>query len=292
MVGSPGTCRICESRLTPPLKAEAFEGTVYHTAYCVGCDLYQTAERSASFAPTYVNLSQVDMDEARLWCQGGHKLSAFRQWARLMRQRTPRLAGRVLDVGCGTGGFLEYVQSLGLEGFGFDGSAAQVAVAQREAPCVRHAKSPFEYVGALGLEKLRFEYVTMWDVLEHLQDPIRMLKEVAALLAPGGLVFVSLPNGRAIRWKLWLGRVSRRKVDLVPWEHICYFTRHSLGVCLGKGGLRPVATGAVVCYGRPLSAFEVVRRVGFRVLQLVPDQAPQIWGLATVDPSSALRDPY
>lgn len=280
MNGSVSPCRLCGVALSRVIATESFQGVPYHTAHCAACDLYQTRERSDLATPTYAHLRPEEIDAERIWCQGAHKSAAFRQWTSLMRRHSPRLAGRLLDVGCGTGGFLHHARALGLEPFGFDASSAQAEVAGREFPGVRCAVSVSHYLRILGQTDLRFDFVSMWDVLEHLQDPVASLREVESVLAPNGILFVSVPNGGALGWKLGLGRLLGRAPALLPWEHVCYFTPGALRKCLTSAGLVPFATGAVTCYPRPPSPAELVRRLGFRVLNTVlPSRAPQIWGI-------------
>jgi SAM-dependent methyltransferase len=96
---------------------------------------------------------------------------------------------RLLDVGCGFGGFVALMQNRGWEAEGVDPSPVVADAAVRKGRPVR--------VGTLeGLagEGPRYDAVTMFYVLEHLPDPLGALRIVSDLLAPGGAILVRVPH--------------------------------------------------------------------------------------------------
>jgi cyclopropane fatty-acyl-phospholipid synthase-like methyltransferase len=185
----------------------------------------------------------------------------------------------LLDIGCGTGGFLAFARDAGYEVFGFDASLAQVQEAASHFPTVRCATSTDAYLDLLGQPKRRFDVVTLWDVLEHIREPGVFLDNLRKVLAPGGVVFASVPNGRAMLWKKHIYRALGRSIEdaWIPWEHVFYYSPRSLDVLASSVGMQVTKWGAVPCYPRPLSTFEVLRRAGFLALRLVPGYAPQIY---------------
>ena len=126
-----------------------------------------------------------------------------RRCARVERHQRP--AGRVLDVGCATGLFLDAMRARGWEVAGVEPSAYASA----------YARQTFDLdVATATLEEIAFpdsafDVVTMWDVLEHVPDPRATLAEVARILRPGGLFVASLPNPTAVEARLfgsaWVG---------------------------------------------------------------------------------------
>lgn len=102
------------------------------------------------------------------------------------------LAGqRILDVGCGWAQALVYFKRKGAICYGFD-----------PAPeAVEHGRSEGLNVKQAGMETAavfpgeRFDVVTLLNVLEHLADPVGILREIhSRVLAPGGIVVVEVPN--------------------------------------------------------------------------------------------------
>lgn len=277
-------CKLCSSPRIEELIQEEHDFHTYHVVRCPNCDLIQTAEHYAELSPDYVGLDESAVDENRLWCQGDHKLAAFRQWLayteRFASRQSPRQSPRLLDVGCGTGGFLKFASANGFRAFGFDASSAQAQHAQSLFPEVRHATSIPDYLEIINQRGLKFDCITLWDVFEHIRNPVPFLQQLAGALEPGGHLFISVPNGRAIPWKIRIHRAWNKPLDLAPWEHVFYHSFRSLEKCIETSSLEAVDFGAVACYPRPLSLFELCRRAGFFMLGAIPSFSPQIFAWA------------
>ena len=275
------TCRICGEGGTKKVLEIGHEGRAYTVVRCRRCGTIQTVEFHAPVSPDYVGLTESDIDDERLWCQGAHKVPAFRRWSAHARSLLARpLEGcRLLDAGCGTGGFLSFAQSLGLSVYGYDASRAQAEFAARTFASVRLANDPIGYLEALGERDLRFDIVTLWDVLEHVRQPFELLLQLRGVLRPGGLIFVSVPNASAMRWKAVVHRLRGlpKGFGWVPWEHVFYYSPASLALLHRNAGFVVERAGAVACYPRPLSAHEVLRRIGFAAMTLTPAIAPQVF---------------
>jgi len=101
-------------------------------------------------------------------------------------------AGRVLDVGCGSGTMAKAIkrERPELEVHGADFSASTISAAQHDPQGVTFVQAPAE---ALPFENASFEAVTMFDVLEHVDDPARVLGEIARVLKPDGRFHIVLP---------------------------------------------------------------------------------------------------
>lgn len=137
---------------------------------------------------------------------------------------------RVLDVGCATGGFLAEAKADGWDGVGVEFSEFAIEVAQKEFGLQVLKGDVFHHDLAEG----SFGLVTMWHVLEHVLDPLATLAQAKKLLAPGGLLFIELPNWSSV------GRRARgvRWSQLKPPEHINFFTPATLAFAAEKAGLR------------------------------------------------------
>jgi SAM-dependent methyltransferase len=167
--------------------------------------------------------------------------SLSRNLARLARRSGGR-RGRLLDVGCSAGLFAELARDAGWEVQGIEPSLWLAEKARRRlgdvVVCAR-----FEEV-ALPAES--FDAVCLWDVLEHVDDPAAFLARAAALLRPGGLLALNVPNLQSR-----IARALGRRWPLLLPEHLFFFSPASLRLLFARQGigeielhLHPVFFGA------------------------------------------------
>jgi SAM-dependent methyltransferase len=96
--------------------------------------------------------------------------------------------GRLVDVGCGRGDFLEAFAGLGLEVAGVDISPA--APSMSPAREVRVADLERE---AMPFPQESFDFAFNKSVLEHTRSPVKVLSEIKAVLKPGGIAIIMVP---------------------------------------------------------------------------------------------------
>jgi SAM-dependent methyltransferase len=106
-----------------------------------------------------------------------------RRLLNLVRRRLPGPA-RVLDVGCGTGGFCGALRRLGHDAVGLDPHAAEMGLPPGRFYSGTSNRLPFP--------DAHFDAVCIFDVLEHVDDAAA-LKECRRVLRPGGQLFLSVP---------------------------------------------------------------------------------------------------
>ena len=144
-----------------------------------------------------------------------------------------RPKGRLLDVGSGSGNLLILAEKLGWQATGVDFDPQAVATATAKGLLV-HCGSLEEQSFADG----SFDLITMTHVIEHLDDPVRTLRECRRVLAPDGALLVSTPNvrswGHTVFEKCWIG------LD-VP-RHIYVFGSASLQRVAQSAGFSQVST--------------------------------------------------
>lgn len=102
--------------------------------------------------------------------------------------------GTLLDVGCGAGLAAEALARRGNTVLGIDAAAGPLAAARRHAAPGLAVEYRLASTSDLVAERRRFAAVTALEVIEHVADPAGFLHDLAALLAPGGRLFVSTIN--------------------------------------------------------------------------------------------------
>lgn len=158
-----------------------------------------------------------------------------------LEARLGDISRKLLDVGCGGGGFLALAQRRGWD-------VAGVEISQEHAACVqRELRIPVECSDFLDASPHGgpFDVIALWDVLEHVTDPDATLLRARDLLSPGGYVLVFTINSAslfnrlgALAYQATLGRLSRPIELLYDQRHCYYFTEHTLDVALMRAGLQ------------------------------------------------------
>lgn len=143
-----------------------------------------------------------------------------------------RERGRIFDMGCGAGYFLEEAGALGWAPHGSNVGEHSIAMCREKGLDVVEAPVPD---GAFP--DGHFDVATAFEVFEHLRDPGPEARSLARLLRPGGLLYCTTPNYDSLSRRL-LG--SRWRVISYP-EHLIYFTAASLSGWLERHGFRTLS---------------------------------------------------
>jgi len=152
--------------------------------------------------------------------------------ARVIRRRVR--PDRVLDVGCGRGAILGYLRSFGY-------AVQGVELNEHAAWHARNRLGIDVHIGQVAdapLENGSFAAVIFWHTLEHFSEPFKALDRARALLKPGGLLAVAVPNSESLQAR-WTGS-SWFHLD-IP-RHYTHFGRRSLERALSERGLEIVQT--------------------------------------------------
>ncbi|MBR0704819.1 class I SAM-dependent methyltransferase [Bradyrhizobium diazoefficiens] len=137
----------------------------------------------------------------------------------------PRKA-KVLDLGCGFGSYVIRAREAGLDAVGVELAEFEIKCAKRRLKRLRPADNAAEVFTTQDATRMErtggtFDAVTLWNVLEHIDDAAALLRSVDRLLKPGGQVFIVCPNYEATRdeahyhvpWNADLSRDRGKAVD-------------------------------------------------------------------------------
>ncbi|MBI4387245.1 MAG: class I SAM-dependent methyltransferase [Elusimicrobia bacterium] len=180
-------CPLCRSQTAKSFVRVWREYRLYDCPDCGGgfCDPFRNPGESyyAHFEDLYPNRAQTTTDPMSL---------EYDECLRFLRRDKPR-GKRLLDVGCGGGGFLNRARGEGFEvsGLDFNKTRLEAIRAQLGIETV--------YYGSLtdfarSHPSRRFDVITLFQVLEHLDDPGLWLDAAHFLLEPEGVLFIGVPN--------------------------------------------------------------------------------------------------
>ena len=139
--------------------------------------------------------------------------------------------GRLLDIGTAGGSFLHVAKSRGWEVAGCEPSRWLCDWSAKHYGLTVHPGTIFDMP---GLVPASFDVITLWDVLEHVPDPAKVLDECRRLLKPGGLLVVNYPDIGA-----WISRAMGRRWVFLLSVHLYYFTRTTISKMLRGRGFEP-----------------------------------------------------
>lgn len=150
----------------------------------------------------------------------------------------------VLDVGCGSGLHGATLKSaFGHEVYGVDNSPVSVEKARTrlDGAEIGDVRRPDLY--AFPAVANGFDLLVFSDILEHLDDPLGVLRDHLQLLAPAGHVVLSIPNIAIweARVRLLLGFWEYQDTGTFDRTHLRFFTRRSMRAMISKAGLDVVA---------------------------------------------------
>jgi len=136
--------------------------------------------------------------------------------------------GRLLDVGCSIGQFLNISKEFGWAGEGIELNHDAAEYARREFGLTVYEQK----LEQLEQDEGAYDLITLWGVLEHLNDPNMMLQTVHRFLKKDGLLLLFVPNGHSL-----IVRLTREHNSTVSGRaHLWYFTPKTIGKILAKNG--------------------------------------------------------
>jgi 2-polyprenyl-3-methyl-5-hydroxy-6-metoxy-1,4-benzoquinol methylase len=228
--GSPKSRSLCEIPVGTIVRCLECD-TVYRAKVVTGLEHSKLYQNEAMMETPFYLANKMAVDP---------KVEPMRTFARgLRRLEEIRVPGRLLDVGCSYGAFMVLAQSAGWKTSGIELSRSVSEFAREE----RHLDVFTGTVEQAAYPEGYFDAVTLWDVIEHLDDPVSTMAEIHRIMAPGGILVVFTINQESlltvigqILYKLSLNRWKHLMELFYDIHHNFFFSPHTLTNLLKRSG--------------------------------------------------------
>lgn len=267
------TCPIC-GRAAARLPVEhGRDYVMYRCSYCQG-DFTQTA-LSIDYREEYESEGTPFQDVRRLRTlsepekelREAKLFAYFRQALKFLK--TFPSDNRLLDVGCGIGVFPKLVEQLGLEVYALDPATEAIEYA-RESFGLKNTIAGA--IDEIPPDWRNFNFITCFEVLEHLEQPREVAKKIYQLLAPGGYFIMSVPTRDRLAVKL-----GRRDEGDYPPNHLTRWSREVLNSFLTGIGFTNVMVKIDGINRWTLGGILLPRKFEWKIVR------KKISGLATIE---------
>lgn len=160
----------------------------------------------------------------------------FQKFLKAIKKQKPQ--GTLLDVGCAMGFFVELAQQHGYDAYGIDPSSFAATEAKKLVGSNRITTGTLDTV---DFKKQRFDIITLLDVFEHVEDPVKILKQVHTLLKPEGIIVIATGNTSSI----WANIAKKHWTFYIPPQHLFFFNRSNISTLLQKHHFQPIHMGKI-----------------------------------------------
>ena len=205
---------------------------------CAGCNVQRIypypaqAELAAYYNDKYLEKKCTGSVSHLLRFSAEYRPTVFNEYAQSVADvgltTATILKSKILDFGCADGIFLDWLRGLGADQsqlYGIDISEEMVELARQKGHRAISVAAQAEFAGE------KFDLVTLWDVLEHLLNPVETLKNLTHFLKPGGYLLLQTP-----RVGLLSDILGEAFEHYLPIEHIHLFPRETLINCMTPMG--------------------------------------------------------
>jgi ubiquinone/menaquinone biosynthesis C-methylase UbiE len=156
-------------------------------------------------------------------------ISDYGYWKRSRIILKLKKFGSLLDIGCGTGDFVKYIAS----NTSFDVTCTEININNvNDIKKSYDINAKYGFLTEINFPTNHFDVITIWDVLEHIQNPKKLLVEIRRILKPNGILIIRIPNGDSIDFKIfgkyWAGLDAPR--------HYYTFSTKSITELLNNSG--------------------------------------------------------
>ena len=236
-------CPLCQSK-SWKIKFSLDQLKAYQ---CISCDLiflnpclFPDAQKMIYSDPhllSTLNHFLADYHSEETWNTPA-TLTIYRRVVKQLQQQRPE-KGRLLDIGCGKGAFLQEAKKQGWTCTGLEPNfEASEFLNSHQIQTI-----PYDFFDK-RLDAEKFDVISLWDLIEHTPDPNAWIARCKKLLNPGGLIVMATPNHDSLLdffseslFKVSFGKIIFPLKKLYCPEHTLYLTDKTLADMLSRNSL-------------------------------------------------------
>jgi 2-polyprenyl-3-methyl-5-hydroxy-6-metoxy-1,4-benzoquinol methylase len=218
----PATCPLCGPDASAVLR---YDFDPYRVLACSSCGLNYLSPRLTESA-----ILKLYKDEAyynsEISGQGYDEyLDIGHNWEKTFTLRLKQIApykstGKVLDVGCGPGYFLNAAKKMGFDAYGLDPSDYIVAQASK----TWGDRIQLGTIDTASYQPVSFDLIVAFDTFEHIYDPRKFVGAIHRLLKPSGILAITTPDPTSILAKISGSNWVSFKIP----EHVFYWSPQTI----------------------------------------------------------------
>ena len=239
-------CCVCQNHDTQKFKLK-YQKEKYAVVVCDTCDFH--------FIPPYYrkqieysNYKNANVTEAirrgNNWLKVQRHKLRFRFVSKFVKQ------GKLFDLGAGWGHFMLAAKELGYDIYGVEISEEPYKY------CVNDLKLPVDHTDFFDMdESKKFDVITMWDVLEHIDKADVFLQKCHKLTADGGYLILQVPQIDS-----YFSKKQQDKWNMMGLDHVNYFSIKTMKQILANNGYEMVAVK---------SSFEIKLFIMYSILPIL-----------------------
>ena len=277
-------CCICSSNKIKIL----YKLKGYHVAKCKSCELiFSWPPKKQDYEKNYFT---EEHKKYFIGCGAGYdendeKVTNFQNGLGLIEKYEKKTNKNILDVGCATGVFLNIAKKRGWEVYGIDISKYAVDYAKKNFKIRARAGE----LNKTSYKNEFFDVITLWDSIEHINNPIKVIKVVKKILKKQGILFISTINESSLMnkaadiiYKFSFGVIKKPIELLHPRQHITHFSDRTLKNMLEKEGFEIIEIKKLEVPIKNLEGRWLKKQIisFFYILQKISNKHYMIWVVA------------
>lgn len=207
-------CILCKATTVKTV----FDVNMCHIIRCTNCKLVQVSN-----PPSRDEIAKIyssDYFDKGKYCDDFAANMETNRRLNLLKSLRLKSDAKILDYGCATGDFVKSLSGM-YEAWGCDISESAINIARKNNPSLANR---FFLINEATLFLKKFDVIVLWDVLEHLSDPLSAMQVIVNMLKPNGALIISTPNIATVTAKL----MKSRWAFMTPPEHLAFFSPKSL----------------------------------------------------------------